>query len=128
MVRFMLRRRGQDHSQPMTCDLEEETSPMLCRLRMSFRHQDLPNMFLQDYRCVVTVIRQEDVDVDVCDKCYSLPCVCVAQVFTCLGRRRVALIRDQNRKRLPRKGPLAQLMSGQKRTRRRSVLSGVRQS
>ena len=39
-------------------------------------HQDLPNIFLQDYRCVVTVIRQEDVDVDTCDKCYLLPCVC----------------------------------------------------
>ena len=44
---------------------------------MNFRDQDQSNIFLQDYRCVVTVIRQEDVGVDVYDKCYSLPCVCV---------------------------------------------------
>ena len=117
----------QESSQQTLCDLEEETTPLLYRLRMSFREQDQPYIFLQDYRCVVTVIRQEDVSADVCDKCYPLPCVCVAQVFTCLGGRKEAL-REQNRKRPPRKGPPAQLMNGQKRTRRRSVLSGVRQS
>ena len=42
---------------------------------MNFRTQDQSNIFLQDYRCVVTVIRQEDVGVDACDKCYLLPCV-----------------------------------------------------
>ena len=67
---------GQELSQQMMCDLEQETSPLLCRLRMNFRDQDRSNIFLQDYRCVVTVIRQEDVGVDAHDKCYSLPCVC----------------------------------------------------
>ena len=67
---------GQDHSQTIVCDLGQKTTPLLCRLRMNFRDQDLSNVFLQDYRCVVTVIRQENVDVDACDKCYSLPCVC----------------------------------------------------
>ena len=119
---------GQDCSQTMMCGLEQKTAPLLCRLRMSVRDQGLSSVFLQDYRCIVTVIRQENVDVDALDKCYSLPCVCVAQVFTCLGRRRVALIREQNRRRLPRQGPPVQLMNGQKRTRRRSVPSGVRQS
>ena len=67
---------GQELSQQMVCDLEQETSPLLCRLRMNFRDQDQSNIFLQDYRCVVTVIRQEDVGVDAHDKCYLLPCVC----------------------------------------------------
>ena len=67
---------GQELSQHMMCDLERETSPLLCRLRMNLRDQDHSNIFLQDYRCVVTVIRQEDVGVDTHDKCYSLPCVC----------------------------------------------------
>ena len=60
----------------MTCDLDQRTTPLLCRLRMTFRDQDLSNVFLQDYRCVVTVIRQENVEVDACDKRFSLPCVC----------------------------------------------------
>ena len=51
----------QESSQQTLCDLEEETTPLLYRLRMNFREQDQPYIFLQDYRCVVTVIRQEDV-------------------------------------------------------------------
>ena len=58
------------------CDCEEKNAPVLCRLRMSFGDQGQAYMFLQDYRCVVTVIRQEDVDVDIHDKCSSLPYVC----------------------------------------------------
>ena len=34
---------GQDLSQHMMCDLERETSPLLCRLRMNFRDQGLSN-------------------------------------------------------------------------------------
>ena len=94
----------QESSQQALCELEPESTPLLRRLRMNVRTQDQSNIFLQDYRCVVTAIRQEDVGVDAYNKCYSLPCVCVAQVVICLGRRRVALIRGQNRKRPPRKG------------------------
>ena len=36
---------GQDLSQHMMCDLERETSPLLCRLRMNFRDQELSNKF-----------------------------------------------------------------------------------
>ena len=68
--------KDQDHSQTMVCDLDQETTPLLCRLRMTPREQDLSNVFLQDYRCVVTVIRQENVEVDAHDNCYPLPCVC----------------------------------------------------
>ena len=67
---------GQGFSRQTMCELEQENAPLLCRLRMNLRDQDQPNIFLQDYRCVVTVIRQEDVGVDVHDKCSSLPCVC----------------------------------------------------
>ena len=43
---------------------------------MNLRDQDQPNIFLQDYRCVVTVIRQEDVGVDNHDMCSSPFCGC----------------------------------------------------
>ena len=67
---------GQEPSQQTLCELERENAPLLCRLRTNLRDQGQPNIFLQDYKCVVTVIRQEDVGVDVYDKCYSLLCVC----------------------------------------------------
>ena len=51
-------------------------APLLCRLRMNLRDQDSSNILLQDYRCVVTIIRQEDVDLGAHDNCSSLPCVC----------------------------------------------------
>ena len=49
---------------------------LLCRLRMDSRNPNHANLFLQDYRCIVTVIRQEDVSVDVHDKRSPLPYVC----------------------------------------------------
>ena len=39
---------GQDHSQTMVCDLDQRTTPLLCRLRMTFRDQDLSNVFFTD--------------------------------------------------------------------------------
>ena len=118
----------QESSQMPMGRSEHECAPLLCRLRMNFRDQDSSNIVLQDYRCIVTIIRQEDVDLDVHDNCSSLPCVCVAQAVTCLGIRRVARTRRQNRNRLPPRGPSAKLMIGQKRTRRRNVQSGIRRS
>ena len=55
---------------------EHECAPMLCRLRMTFRDQDPSNIVLQDYRRIVTIIRQEDVDLDVHDNCSLRPYVC----------------------------------------------------
>ena len=43
---------------------------------MDVRHQDSNNILLQDYRCVVTIIRQEDVVLDMCDHCSLRPCMC----------------------------------------------------
>ena len=54
---------------------EHECAPLVCRLRMNTRGQDASNILLQDYRCVVTIIRQEDVELGGHDICSSLPCV-----------------------------------------------------
>ena len=43
---------------------------------MDFRHEGQDNIFLQEYRRVVTVIRQEDIGVDVHDKRYPMPFMC----------------------------------------------------
>ena len=56
--------------------LGQKKVPFLCRLRMDCRNQDQGNVFLQEYRRVVTVIRQEDIGVDVHDKCYPMPFMC----------------------------------------------------
>ena len=66
----------QEYSQQASCELDQKYSPLLCRLRMNLRDQDRPNIFLQDYRCVVTVIRQEDVGVDNHGMCSSPFCGC----------------------------------------------------
>ena len=52
---------------------EHECTPLVCRLRMNNRDQDACNIFLQDYRCVVTIIRQEDVELGEHDICSSSP-------------------------------------------------------
>ena len=66
----------QESSQIPMDGSEHECAPLLCRLRMNFREQDSSNIMLQDYRCIVTIIRQEDVDLDVHDNCSLRPCVC----------------------------------------------------
>ena len=67
-------RQASSHS--MLCELDRENVPCLCRLRMDCRNQDQGNIFLQEYRRVVTVIRQEDIGVDVHDKRYPMPFMC----------------------------------------------------
>ena len=70
------RSRGQMHDQEgrqasshnTLCDLDRKNVPFLCRLRMDCRSQDPENIFLQEYGRVVTVIRQEDIGVDIHDK------------------------------------------------------------
>ena len=55
---------------------EHECAPLLCRLRLNHRDQDSSNIMLQDYRRIVTIIRQEDVGLDVHDNCSLRPYVC----------------------------------------------------
>ena len=57
-------------------DLDPEEAPFLCRLRMDCNSQDQDTIFLQEYRRVVTVIRQEDIGVDVHDKRSPMPFLC----------------------------------------------------
>ena len=57
-------------------DLDPEEVPFLCRLRMGCNRQDQDTIFLQEYRRVVTVIRQEDIGVDVHDKRSPMPFLC----------------------------------------------------
>ena len=57
------------------CELDQKNVPFLCRLRMDCRH-DQDNIFLQEYRRVVTVVRQEDIGVDVHDKRCPMPFMC----------------------------------------------------
>ena len=69
---------GQEAGQALSQQtlLVHDHSTLLCRLRMDYRTRDHTNLFLQDYRRIVTVIRQEDVGVDVHDKRFPLPYVC----------------------------------------------------
>ena len=57
-------------------DLDQKNVPFLCRLRMDCSSQDQDSIFLQEYRRVVTVIRQEDIGVDVHDKRFPMPFLC----------------------------------------------------
>ena len=52
------------------CEFDQKNVPFLCRLRMNCMNQDQDNIFLQEYRRVVTVIRQEDIGADVHDKAF----------------------------------------------------------
>ena len=58
------------------CALDQKKGPFLCRLRMDCTSQDQDNVFLQEYRRIVTVIRQEDIGVDVYDKRSPMPFMC----------------------------------------------------
>ena len=58
------------------CELGQKKGPFLFRLRMDCMNQDQDNVFLQEYRRIVTVIRQEDIGVDVHDKCSPMPFMC----------------------------------------------------
>ena len=58
------------------CESDQENVPFLCRLRMDCSSQDQDNVFLQEYRRIVTVIRQEDIGEDVHGKRYPMPSVC----------------------------------------------------
>ena len=66
----------QASSHRLLCKLDQKNVSFLCRLRMDCRNQDQDNIFLQEYRRVVTVIRQEDIGVDVHDKRYPMPVMC----------------------------------------------------
>ena len=66
----------QASSHQMLRELGQKNVPFLCRLRMDCRNQDQDSIFLQEYRRVVTIIRQEDIGVDVHDKCYPTPSMC----------------------------------------------------
>ena len=66
----------QAFSHKTPCELDQKNVPFLCRLRVDCMNQDQDNIFLQEYRRVVTVIRQEDIGVDVHDKRYPMPFVC----------------------------------------------------
>ena len=58
------------------CELGQKKGPFLCRLRMDCMNQDQDNVFLQEYRRIVTVIRQEDIGIDVHDKRFPMPFMC----------------------------------------------------
>ena len=58
------------------CELGQKKAPFLCRLRMNCVNQDQDNVFLQEYRRIVTVIRQEDIGVDIHDKRSPMPFMC----------------------------------------------------
>ena len=58
------------------CNLDQKNVPFLCRLRMDCSNQDQDSIFLQEYRRVVTALRQEDIGVDVHDKCFPMPFMC----------------------------------------------------
>ena len=66
----------QASSHRILCELDQKNVSFLCRLRMDCRNQDQDNIFLQEYRRVVTVIRQEDIGVDVHDERYPMPSMC----------------------------------------------------
>ena len=66
----------QASSHQTLCDLDQKNVPFLCRLRMDCSSQDQDSVFLQEYRRVVTVIRQEDIGVDVHDKRSPMPSTC----------------------------------------------------
>ena len=58
------------------CELDQKKGLFLCRLRMEGMNQGQDNVFLQEYGRIVTVIRQEDIGVDVHDKRSLMPFVC----------------------------------------------------
>ena len=66
----------QASSHQILCELDQKNMPFLCRLRMDCSNQDQDSIFLQEYRRVVTVIRQEDIGVDVHDKRSPMPFMC----------------------------------------------------
>ena len=57
-------------------NLIRENVPSLYRLRMDCSSQDQDSIFLQEYRRIVTSIRQEDIGVDVHDKRCPTPSMC----------------------------------------------------
>ena len=63
-------------SQQMLCGVNPRNAPFLYRLRMDCSNQDQDSIFLQEYRRIVTVIRQEDIVVDVHDKRSPMPFMC----------------------------------------------------
>ena len=63
-------------SQQNLCDVDPSDSPFLCRLRMDCSNQGQDSIFLQEYRRIVTVIRQEDIVADVHDKRSPMPFMC----------------------------------------------------
>ena len=73
-------RQGQEgmqvSSQQNLCDVDPSDSPFLCRLRMKCSSQAQDSIFLQEYRRIVTVIRQEDIVVDAHDKHSPMPFMC----------------------------------------------------
>ena len=66
----------QDSSSRVVCVLEQEKVPLLYRLRMDCNRQDQANIFLQEYRRIVTSIRREDIGVHVHDKRFPMPSMC----------------------------------------------------
>ena len=66
----------QASSHRILCELDRKNVPFLCRLRMDCSNQDQESIFLQEYGRVVTVIRQEDIGVDVHDKRSPMPFMC----------------------------------------------------
>ena len=101
---------------------EHECVPLVCRLRMNTRDQDTSNILLQDYRCVVTTIRLEDVELGGHDICSSWPCENGSNCH--MPRKKESSAQSKSKPQSPPpppKGPSARLMIGQKRTKRRSV-------
>ena len=66
----------QASSRQILCGVDPRNAPFLCRLRMDCSNQDQDSIFLQEYRRIVTVIRQEDIVVDVHDKRSPMPFMC----------------------------------------------------
>ena len=66
----------QASSRQILCGVDPKNVPFLCRLRMDCSSQDQDSIFLQEYRRIVTVIRQEDIVVDVHDKRSPMPFMC----------------------------------------------------
>ena len=58
------------------CELDQGIVPSLYRLRMDGSNQDQGNVFLQEYRRIVTSIRQEELGVDIHDKRSPMPFMC----------------------------------------------------
>ena len=89
--------------------LVHDHNTLLCRLRMDSKNPNHANLFLQDYRCIVTIFRQEDVSVHVHDKRSPLPYVCGSSCH--MPRREEGSAHKRTKPQTPaRKGTPAQLM------------------